>query len=311
MSAEPPPLDAGEPKEVPPRTPLIAMGGILAAALFGAIAMTLPVRQAPPEALQPLQAFPDPSSAANIGWIVAIMLGFTLLFLVLIRLERKVAFRLVLLGTIGLILQTGLRLAVGDLPALAAAAGLVTLLYYYPEWWVVDGIMLPVSAFATWLFGISLIIPLVLGLLAALAVYDYIAVYRTGHMISLAEGVMELKVPILFVLPRKPGFSFRKQTRIIGGDEAFYMGLGDAIIPGMLAVAANMPNVNPGLAAAPALGGFATLPALGAALGALAGFALLSRYVGRGKPHAGLPFLNTGAIAGFVLGAAAAGVRPW
>ncbi|MEM3087290.1 MAG: presenilin family intramembrane aspartyl protease PSH [Halobacteria archaeon] len=311
MSAETPTPESKEPGEAPPRTPLIAMGGILAATLFGALAMTLPFRQAPPEVLEPLQAFADPSSAANIGWIVAIMLGFTLLFLVLIKLERKVSFRLILLGTIGLILHTGLRLVVGDLPAVAVAAGLVALLYGYPEWWVVDVVMLPVAAFAAWLFGISLVLPLVLGLLVALAVYDYLAVYRTGHMISLAEGVMELKVPILFVLPRKPGFSFRGQTKFIGGDEAFYMGLGDAIIPGMLAVTANMPNVNPGLEAAPALGGFATLPALGAALGTLAGFALLSRYVGRGKPHAGLPFLNSGAIAGFFIGAAAVGVRPF
>ncbi len=302
---------AAESRPEPTRTPLIAMGGILAATLFGALAMTLPVRQAPPEVLQPLQAFPNASDVSNIGWIVAILLGFTLLFLVLIRLEWKVSFRAVLLGTIGLILWTGLRLVLGEVPGLAAAAVLTLLLAYHPEWYVVDGVMLPVAAFAAWLFGISLVVPLVLGLLAALAVYDFIAVYRTGHMVSLAEGILDLKVPILFVLPRRRGFSFRRQTKIIGGEEAFYMGLGDAIIPGILAVTANMPNVNPSFAALPALGGFATIPALGAVLGTLAGFALLSRYVGRGKPHAGLPFLNSGAIAGFLAGAAAAGVRPW
>lgn len=311
MSAEPPTPDAGESKEEPSRAPLVAMGCILAAALFGAIALTIPVRELTKEALAPAQAFANPSDVSNIGWIVAIMLGFTVLFLVLIKLERKISFRLVLLGTIGLILQAGLRLVVGDLPAIAAATGLVALLYYYPEWYVVDGVMLPAAAFAAWLFGISLVVPLVLGLLVALAVYDFIAVYRTGHMISLAEGVLELKVPILFVLPRKRGFSFRRQTKIIGGEEAFYMGLGDAIIPGMLAVTANMPRLNENLQGPPDLFGFLALPALGAALGTLAGFALLSRHVGRGKPHAGLPFLNSGAIAGFLAGAAAAGVRPW
>jgi len=43
-------------------------------------------------------------------------------------------------------------------------------------------------------------------------------------------------------------------------------------------------------------------PALGALIGTLAGYAMLSRIAGRGKPHAGLPFLNSGAIIGFVVG---------
>ncbi|RJS72536.1 hypothetical protein CW714_04475, partial [Methanophagales archaeon] len=42
--------------------------------------------------------------------------------------------------------------------------------------------------------------------------------------------------------------------------------------------------------------------ALGTLIGTLAGYAVLSRIAGRGKPHAGLPFLNSGAIIGFVVG---------
>ncbi|MEA1998666.1 MAG: presenilin family intramembrane aspartyl protease, partial [Euryarchaeota archaeon] len=97
-----------------------------------------------------------------------------------------------------------------------------------------------------------------------------------------------MRLPILFVLPRKRNFSIVKNSDM---GEAFFMGLGDAIIPSMLVVSA---FVNYTSAA----------PALGAALGTLAGYAVLSRIAGRGKPHAGLPLLNSGAIIGFVIGLA-------
>jgi presenilin-like A22 family membrane protease len=48
--------------------------------------------------------------------------------------------------------------------------------------------------------------------------------------------------------------------------------------------------------------GLINAPALGALIGTLAGYAVLSRIAGRGQPHAGLPFLNSGAILGFAIG---------
>jgi presenilin-like A22 family membrane protease len=41
--------------------------------------------------------------------------------------------------------------------------------------------------------------------------------------------------------------------------------------------------------------------AIGAMAGALVGFAILMRFVMRGNPQAGLPLLNGGAIAGYLL----------
>ncbi len=51
-----------------------------------------------------------------------------------------------------------------------------------------------------------------------------------------------------------------------------------------------------------------TLPALGAMVGTLAGLLVLLWMVLKGRAHAGLPLLNGGAIAGYVLGAVLAGV---
>jgi len=36
--------------------------------------------------------------------------------------------------------------------------------------------------------------------------------------------------------------------------------------------------------------------------GTLVGYSVLARFSGKGKPHAGLPFLNTGSIIGFLIG---------
>ena len=77
------------------------------------------------------------------------------------------------------------------------------LLYKYPEWYVIDALGLLLAAGVASIFGVSLgTVPVIL-LLVILAVYDAISVYKTKHMITLAEGVIDLKTPILFVIPKK------------------------------------------------------------------------------------------------------------
>ncbi|KAF5417985.1 MAG: hypothetical protein C5S38_00450 [Candidatus Methanophagaceae archaeon] len=163
---------------------------------------------------------------------------------------------------------------------------LTLLLYKYPEWYVLDATGVIIAGGATAIFGVSLGIVPVLLLMIMLAIYDAIAVYKTKHMVSLAESIVDLRVPILFVLPRKRKFSLLKNGDM---DEAFYMGLGDAIIPSILVVSAFVTYPS-------------AAPALGTVIGILVGYTALTRLAGRGTPHAGLPFLNSGAIIGFVIG---------
>jgi presenilin-like A22 family membrane protease len=187
----------------------------------------------------------------------------------------------------------------GPIPLVSTLA-LTLLLYKYPEWYVLDATGLIIGGGAAAIFGISLGILPVLLLMIILAVYDAIAVYKTKHMVSLAESIVDLRIPVLFVLPRKRSFSLLRGKDQEEGksemEEAFFMGLGDAIIPSLLVVSANcMPAFTYYL-------GLINAPALGALIGTLAGYAMLSRIAGRGKPHAGLPFLNSGAIIGFIVG---------
>jgi presenilin-like A22 family membrane protease len=180
-----------------------------------------------------------------------------------------------------------------NLTSLLISTGLTILLYKYPEWYVIDILGVCIAGGVSALLGISLSIIPVVVLLILLAVYDAISVYKTKHMIVMAEGVMDLKLPLLFIIPKNSKYSFIKESFKEGEKrEAFFMGLGDAVMPTLLVVSANVFIES---------GGF-SYPVLGAMLGTLAGHVFLSILVMRGKPQAGLPFLNSGAILGFFAG---------
>jgi presenilin-like A22 family membrane protease len=178
-------------------------------------------------------------------------------------------------------------------------------LYKYPEWYVIDSLGILIAAGVAAIFGSSLEWYLVVLLLVLLAVYDAISVYKTKHMITLAEGVIDLKTPILFVIPKKRDYSFIRDGigKLDDGGEraAFIIGMGDLIMPSILVVSANV------FLQGWRFAGIINLPALGAMIGSLAGLAVLLHFVSSGKPQAGLPPLNGGTILGFLAGWVLAG----
>jgi presenilin-like A22 family membrane protease len=245
------------------------------------------------------------------------------------------------------------------LPAIGASVVVAAALLVHPEWYVIDTAGVVMGAGAAGLFGISFGLLPALVLLTVLAVYDAISVYGTEHMLDLAEGVMDLNLPVVLVVPTTLSYSLRGAATDVGsgddesggdaseddesggdaseddardgrdtddsatdsddvpdsdGDEsgirdAFFIGLGDAVIPTVIVASAAFflpaeltPSLGvPGL---PAL----TLPALTAMVGTFAGLFTLLWMVLKGRPHAGLPLLNGGAIGGYLLGALASGV---
>ncbi len=155
----------------------------------------------------------------------------------------------------------------------------------------------------TAIIGISFGVLPALVFLIALAAYDAVAVYKTKHMITLADAVSGLRLPILLVIPKRLPYSFLQQKRLTEqldeGEEraAMFMGLGDIIIPGILVVSAfaNLPNAITSLGI-----GANLLVAMATLIGTMIGFALLMRFVLTGRPQAGLPLLNGGAILGYL-----------
>jgi presenilin-like A22 family membrane protease len=187
--------------------------------------------------------------------------------------------------------------------SIAIGLVLIALLLFKPEWYVINTIGFIIGIGAAILLGLSLSILPVLILLIILAIYDAISVYKTKHMIALAEGVVPLKLPVVFVIPKKRDFSMSElEDKQIMSEpaeerEAMFMGVGDAVIPSILAVSAAvfLPS------AAASVQGANILVAIGTVAGSTVGFLALMTYVLKGNPQAGLPLLNGGAIIGYLL----------
>jgi presenilin-like A22 family membrane protease len=244
-----------------------------------------------------MTAFENPDDPLNPIIFFVFIIAFTAFILVVLKYFKHLGEKLVYFVMLGAVAMTIYYVMLVLFPFAFApelsTLALALLLYKYPEWYVIDATGLVIGGGAAALFGISLGILPVLLLLAILMVYDAIAVYKTKHMVALAESVIDLHMPVLFVLPRKWSFSLLRGDEM---EDGFYMGLGDAIIPTVLVVSANY------MQGFVHYFGLINAPALGALIGTLAGYAVLSRIAGRGKPHAGLPFLNSGAILGVAIG---------
>jgi presenilin-like A22 family membrane protease len=283
--------------------PFLVMPLLLLAVEIGSLLISLPVQASG------ITAFEDPASMANPFVFIAILLVFTGFLLVLIRFDLKkviaaiIGFSIFL--TFGYIFAALVTAALGttDLAmilVLVLSVMATALLYIFPEWYVIDSLGILIGAGVASIFGVSLDILPVIILLVLLAVYDAISVYKTKHMITLAEGVIDLKTPILFVVPKRRDYSFIRDGigKLNEGGErgAFIIGMGDLIMPSILVVSANV------FLQGWRLVGFINLPALGAMIGSLVGLGILLSYVASGKPQAGLPPLNGGTILGFMAG---------
>ena len=284
--------------------PFIGMGFMLLIVQLIAVALTY----------KPLEkAFPNPDDPVNVIVYVAIILVFTGFIFLVIKLNKKWMIQAIVLISVvwtlyyvfeaifASILLNEQKIALSILISL----GLGIVLYKFPEWYVIDIVGIILGAGVAAIFGRSLAIFPTLFLLVVLAIYDYIAVYRTKHMVALAEGVMDLRLPILLVIPKHWKYSFLKEKFDKEEREAFFMGLGDAVMPTLLVVSANY-FVEAGSYTLPLLGAM-KIPVMGAILGTFLGFAVLMGFVIKGKPQAGLPFLNGGVILGYLAGSIIAG----
>jgi len=293
--------------------PVLAMPGMLLVVEIIALFLSHPLQAAGVVALP----YP-PESIWNTVLFLAMLLAFTLFILILIRFGVKrllsAIIALSLFFTFYYIFASLSIAAAGEtnlagLATLVLSIGATVVLYKFPEWYVIDTLGILLCAGVASIFGIAVGIIPALVLLVLLAVYDAISVYRTKHMITLAEGVLSLKAPILFVIPKRRDYSFIKEGLAVKSEDgepkergAFVIGMGDMIMPTILVVSANV-----------FLGGtgFFSLPAVGAMIGSLAGLGVLLTMVKQGKPQAGLPPLNAGTIIGFLVGCVLAGAWGW
>jgi presenilin-like A22 family membrane protease len=252
-----------------------------------------------------LDVFENPNDPTNLLVFFAIMIIVTATILLIAKFWKKQFIQVIILGSIAytsfFVFYTLLSRVVPNAMlvlslSIVTAAILIVALIKHPEWYVINlcGIIVGVGAIG--IFGISLSVFLVIVMLIGLSIYDAISVYKTKHMIDLADAVMDLKLPVMLVVPKTRQYSMLKETKGLKEKledkeerEAFFMGLGDIVMPGILVAASFYQNI--------ANNGF--LVALSVMIGTLIGFAVLMSVVIKGKPQAGLPYLCSGAILGY------------
>ncbi|WP_302081023.1 presenilin family intramembrane aspartyl protease PSH [Salinibaculum rarum] len=336
-----------------------AIVGLFLVVQLGALAVVEPFKA------QNYQFVEDTSDPTNSVVYIGAILVATALMLAAIKLDVDVLLR-------GFVVFSGAYVAfyvfqvvlppvvvsVGGTAIPIVAVGMAALLgialWTYPEWYVIDAAGILMGIGAAGIFGINFGILPALVLLSALAVYDAISVYGTEHMLTLASGVMEMRVPIVLVIPLSLSYSFldadmpgsvsddeeneessesedmdsgelvedaeaatgehatddadadQDGEDAIGDRDALFIGLGDAVIPTVLVASAaffvtDVPTLSlPGLSI--------PLPAGTAMVGTLLGLVVLLWMVLKGRAHAGLPLLNGGSIAGYLVGALASGI---
>jgi presenilin-like A22 family membrane protease len=181
---------------------------------LGALALVEPFEQAG------YQQVENPENPTNSLVYIGAVLVLTAVMLVIIKLDVKWVLRWALILTSGLlswyvfsvIVPAWVTIPVAGAPlnvfAAGAAVAVSVALAVHPEWYVIDAAGVLMGAGAAGLFGISFgPLPAVL-LLSVLAIYDAISVYGTEHMLTLASGVMDLKIPVILVIPLSLSYSF-------------------------------------------------------------------------------------------------------
>ena len=263
-----------------------------------------------------LFAFEDPESIVNVIYFLFLMLVVTAVMLILIRKKIRIIISALLAVSLAMVIYyVAFALLYPFIPEISAhiigaviGIGGILLLKFYPEWFVIDAVGLITAAGCTAVFGISLSPLPVIVLLLLLLVYDYVAVHKTKHMLTLADGVMQQKMPIMFLVPKKLRYSYTREGLSVQKEReergAYMLGLGDVIFPGVLVVSAQV------FVGGVTVFGLA-LPALGTLLGAVVGMILLAIPMRSGKPQPGLPLINGCAIAGFIICCALSGSWDW
>lgn len=190
---------------------------------------------------------------------------------------------------------------------------LMILLYVHSEWYVVNTVGILVGSGVIVMLGVSFVPTLIMVFMIAAAVYDAWAVYKSKHMLDLADTMMNLNLPILLVAPQDSEYTMRTerttvhdtneepivshptvpQERVVAkSNDAMLMGLGDVIFPGML-VLSTLQYIS---------GDNGLIMAMTTLVGSLIGYSILMYFVGKGQAQAGLPLLNGGAILGYCVG---------
>ena len=216
-------------------------------------------------------------TVAGSGRLFAIILVMTAILLVLMKFGVAWIIKFLLYIAILFGLLVTLPRVLGEVVGVTASYAVFVLYLLRKEnMWVMNATLaLMIPGVGGWL-GASLSVGPALVLLVAVSAYDYVSVYGTKHMVTLAKGSKEMKLPLMFAVPVK--------DRVMG------VGTGDMALPLVFTVSV--------------LAGHGLVTAAAASLGGLAGLALVFWYAiqDKGKALPALPPIAAGSVLGFAAG---------
>lgn len=127
-------------------------------------------------------------------------------------------------------------------------------------------------------------------LLAALAVYDIIAVYATRHMVTLFHGLVSRGVVAALVIPHRAALWLAPTATLKPGVHALVVGGGDLALPAAFVISALSTGIG---------------SAIGAAAGSLVGMTAMGYLFAHQRQHRPMPALPpivTGMLLGYLAG---------
>jgi presenilin-like A22 family membrane protease len=113
---------------------------------------------------------------------------------------------------------------------------LIALWLEFPSVWVHDVLMVLGLSGASSFFGLGFSPAVVVFLLVIFSFYDFIAVYKTKHMVAMAKDMVEKKVILGFIIPKEIKYFKDKLEKIRPNGNYLILGGGDVVFPCLLAV---------------------------------------------------------------------------
>ncbi|MCL4345127.1 MAG: presenilin family intramembrane aspartyl protease [Candidatus Thermoplasmatota archaeon] len=243
---------------------------------------------------------PTGNPGAGAGYVIYFIIAVIVMSALIIFIARKkklgilkyifaisIAFVILVVGSL---LYALLPIKSSEKVVLTLATPVIILyfLLFRQNWIVVNIVGILTSAGLAAIWGEDLGVYSAVVLMLVFAIYDYIAVYKTKHMLDIARASTSSEMPLFFVVPDSRGFETSDIDIDTPGEErgAILIGFGDIAIPNVMVISSFLYG---GSVFYP----FYLLPLAGGIVAMFTLFMFIKR------PAPGLPFLNTGVLIGF------------
>jgi len=222
--------------------------------------------------------------------LLAFAIGTILILVALKYFRRGIFFHIFFSFALFLGIQLIFSMIMPFIFSLTVALVLIILRYVYPRVWIQNLVLtIGLSGLAISL-GLNIRWITVLALLSILSLYDIIAVYKTKHMVKMAEGLIARKVFPALVVPGDFSTLNTKLTKVEKGKGFMFLGSGDLAFPLLFCVSVLPLGLSKTIACA--IGGF---------LGIIVSFLIFNLQKKR-KSLPALPPIVLCSILGFLVG---------